>query len=92
LTTNQRKVLRILGNRKRAVIAGGAGTGKTLIAVEKASASSRQTAAVGLLLLATTGRSQMRWLQDVADEPRITVLSFHQLCDRRIAEASKQLV
>ncbi|GAA5175553.1 ATP-binding domain-containing protein [Niveibacterium umoris] len=87
LTTNQAKVLRILGGRKRAVIAGGAGTGKTLIAVEKA----RQLAEMGLsvLLLCYNRPLAGALAASVIDEPRITVLSFHQLCDRRIAEARK---
>lgn len=83
LTTNQAKILRTIGGRKRAVISGGAGTGKTLIAVEKA----RQLSQVGLSVLllcynrplADTLASRMR------DEQGIEVLNFHQLCDRRIA-------
>ncbi|QPI41635.1 MULTISPECIES: nuclease-related domain-containing DEAD/DEAH box helicase [Pectobacterium] len=85
LTTNQAKILRILGNHKRAIIAGGAGTGKTLIAVEKA----RQLAetAQSVLLLCYNRRLADALAVSVSDQPRITVLSFHQLCDRRIAEA-----
>src|SRR6185437_6824012 len=36
LTDQQARVLRIIGGRTRALIGGGAGTGKTLIALEKA--------------------------------------------------------
>lgn len=83
LTTNQAKILRIVGSRKRAVISGGAGTGKTLIAVEKA----RQLAeSLDRILLLCYNRPLADALAaGVVGQPRITVLTFHQLCDRRIA-------
>lgn len=85
LTNNQAKILRIIGGRKRAVIAGGAGTGKTLIAVEKA----RQLAEAdqSVLLLCYNRPLADALSAGLRDEPRITVLSFHQLCERRIAAA-----
>ena len=82
LTERQARVLRTLGGRQRAVIAGGAGTGKTLIAVEKA----RQLAAEGLAVLLLCYN---RPLADVLAHgltatANLTVVSYHQLCDQRI--------
>lgn len=85
LTANQAKVLRIIGGRKRAVVSGGAGTGKTLLAIEKA----RQLAHMGItVLLLCYNRPLADALAiGLQDETRVLVLSFHQLCDRRIRQA-----
>lgn len=85
LTNNQAKILRIIGGRRRAVIAGGAGTGKTLIAAEKA----RQLAQAGqsVLLLCYNRPLANALSTGLRDQPLITVLSFHQLCERRVAAA-----
>jgi hypothetical protein len=82
LTERQARVLRTLGGRKRAVIAGGAGTGKTLIAVEKA----RQLAAEGQVVLLLCYN---RPLADVlahglANTANLSVMNYHRLCEQRI--------
>lgn len=88
LTNNQAKVLRIIGGRKRAVISGGAGTGKTLIALEKA----RQLAAMGdrtVLFLCYNRPLADALALAVRDEPKVKVMNFHVLCEQRIVDARK---
>ncbi len=82
LTNRQAKVLRTIGGRRRAVIAGGAGTGKTLIAVDKA----RQLAQQGFSVLFLCYNRPLAEILAISlsDAPKVTVCSFHQLCDRRV--------
>ena len=87
LTEQQSRVLRSLGARKRAVITGGAGTGKTLLALERA----RMCAAKGLkTLLLTYNRLLADFLKHATlDDQRIFAMSFHQLCEWRARLASE---
>lgn len=88
LTANQAKVLRIIGGRRRAVVSGGAGTGKTVLAVEKA----RQLAQANqnVLLLCYNRPLADSLAIGLRDEPRIQVFSYHQLCDRRIRQVQQE--
>lgn len=85
LTANQAKILRIIGGRRRAVVSGGAGTGKTVLAVEKAKQLAKLPSNV--LLLCYNRPLADAIALGLQDEPRIQALSFHQLCDRRAREA-----
>jgi hypothetical protein len=69
---------------KAVLQSGGAGTGKTLLAVEKV----RQLAKMDLtVLLLCYNRPLADTLAlGLQDEPRVLALSFHQLCDRRIRQ------
>lgn len=79
LTEEQGRLLRGLGRRNRAVIAGGAGTGKTLLATAKA----RHFAESGkkALLLCYSRPLANHLSHSIEDQPGVDVMSFHQLCD-----------
>lgn len=87
LTNNQAKVLRTIGGRRRAVVSGGAGTGKTVLAVTKA----RQLAADGLnVLLLCYNRPLADLLESVlSDTPGVAAHSFHRFCEQRVREATE---
>ena len=78
LTQRQARVLRMLKHRRRAVIAGGAGTGKTLLAIEHAKA----LAAQGLhTLLVCYNRALGVFLDEqTRTVERLEATSFHHLC------------
>jgi hypothetical protein len=85
LTDQQARLLRALGRRPRAAIAGGAGTGKTLIAYRRAcelAAAGRKT------LLVCYNRALADFLKQQPERPPLLQpLSFHQLCEWRIGLA-----
>jgi hypothetical protein len=89
LTTEQVQGLDLLRNQRRAVIAGCAGSGKTVLAVEKA----RQLSAEGLrvLLLCYNKRLAERLGQEVEDCESITAVHFHRLAIGLIRQAAIEL-
>lgn len=89
LTANQAKILRTIGGRRRAVVSGGAGTGKTVLAVEKARQLAQANQSV--LLLCYNRPLADSLAIGLRDEQRIQVFSYHQLCDRRIRQAQQEL-
>ena len=88
LTANQAKVFRIIGGRRRAVVSGGAGTGKTVLAVEKARALAN--AGLSVLLLCYNRPLADSLAIGLKDELLIQAQSYHQLCDQRIRQAHQK--
>lgn len=88
LTEQQAYLLSALGMRKQAAIAGGAGTGKTLLALFKA----QKLAESGVrTLLLCYNRALADHLKTVYGEnENLLPMSFHQLCEWRIALAKKR--
>ena len=85
LTLQQIGVLRGIRRNRRALIYGGAGTGKTVLAVAQA----RALAAAGFRTLLTCYNSPLgkRLAADLADQPTITAASFHSLCHSQARRA-----
>lgn len=88
LTNNQIGILDTLCKRRHAVVSGGAGTGKTVLAVEKA----KRLAKEGFKTLLTCyNRPLANYLNEVCkDVEGLSVMTFHQLCELRITQADKE--
>jgi len=85
LTENQYELLDALDGNQRVLIAGGAGTGKTLLAVEEA----RRLAGQGLRVLVTCFNQPLgvHLAGELRDLERVEALHFHGLCTRWAKEA-----
>ncbi len=88
LTEEQFRILDVLRSQRRVSISGGAGTGKTVLAVEKA----KRLVAEGFVTLLTCYNRQLaEHLSDVCgDIEGLDVMSFHQLCYQRVKMAREQ--
>lgn len=89
LTRRQMAVLDLLSRQRRVVVSGGAGTGKTLIAREKA----ERLAGEGMrTLLVCYNRPLADHVREqVTGVELLDVASFHQLCDRWVRRAQVKL-
>lgn len=82
LTERQGRILRSLRHRHRASIAGGAGTGKTLLALQHAKTLAAQ--GVSTLLLCFNRALADFLKRETGGKPNLHAMSFHQLCDWRV--------
>ena len=87
LTRDQIRVLDFLRSHRRVAVSGGAGTGKTVLALEKA----RRIASEGFRVLLTCCNRQLadHLASLCADTPNLDVMSFHQLCHRQVEKANR---
>ena len=85
-TDQQVQALRLLRSQPRLLVEGGAGTGKTLLAV----ALAREHAAQGRAVLFTCFNKALAeaLATALADVPGITVLAFHELARQRATQAA----
>lgn len=87
LTKDQMRVLDFLHSHRRVAVSGGAGTGKTVLALEKA----RRLASEGFRTLLTCYNRQLAdHLSSLcAGVANLEVMSFHQLCHRQVELANR---
>jgi hypothetical protein len=88
LTTQQIQILDLISRQRRVAISGGAGTGKTVLALEKA----RRLAGEGFNTLLTCYNAPLaEHLGNVSgSEENLTVLGFHKLCKQMVDRASEK--
>ena len=88
LTQDQMRVLDFVRSHRRVAVRGGAGTGKTVLALEKA----RRLADEGFRTLLTCYNRQLadHLARLCAGTANLDVMGFHQLCHRRIDRANRE--
>lgn len=86
LTKDQLRVLDFLRSHRRVAVSGGAGTGKTVLALEKA----RRLASEGFRTLLTCYNRQLADHLSLlcGGTANLEVMSFHQLCHRQVDRAN----
>jgi hypothetical protein len=87
LTKDQIRVLDFLRSHRRVAVSGGAGTGKSVLALEKA----RRLAKEGFRTLLTCYNRQLadHLANLCAGTANLEVMSFHQLCHRQVERANR---
>ena len=87
LTENQFTILDFISSRRRVAIAGGAGTGKTVLAVEKA----KRLAADGFKTLLTCYNRELATFlsEQLRGVDNVVVSNFHSLCVHYVTQADK---
>lgn len=87
LTKDQIRVLDFLRSHRRVAVSGGAGTGKTVLALEKA----RRLASEGFNTLLVCYNRQLADNLSIicSGTANLDVMSFHQLCHRQIERANQ---
>ncbi len=84
LTNEQARIIEFLDDQDKAVISGFAGTGKTVIALEKA----RRLSAKGEnVLLLCYNAALKNWLRKNFDAPKISIENFHSLAAKFVKSA-----
>lgn len=88
LTQDQLRVLDFVRAHRRVAVRGGAGTGKTVLALEKA----RRLAGEGFRTLLTCYNRQLadHLARLCADTGNLDVMSFHQLCHSQVQRADRE--
>ncbi|MFC1960438.1 NERD domain-containing protein [Chloroflexota bacterium] len=88
LTQQQYRVLRMLNKHRQAAIVGGAGTGKTMLAMEKA----QQLADAGQrVLFLCYNRNLQTWLEKAIGSEQITVTTFHGITGKAVNWAQTKM-